>query len=260
MQAQDLGIRSKRHPLWGKEYALDEIRKFGSPVQVCKMHASPETCGWRGYYADLWRWKRSDPGFAKAYEAIVGDDNTGGRPRLDEEDSSWKEEYCRILLERAGNEDAARRLSGCPLSIRQLRERLSPASTTYDDAFAEKVSDVWAQILGEHQEAAFGSAREFVDLKNESDDRMRGVKIKEIEAKTRSSLRVMEKVDPERYGNRLNVKGGIEHRHTLEQRFLPKEERLALLWEDRKRFEQERKQLSAGDDPEVVDAEIVGGE
>lgn len=235
MQKRFKGVHAKRHPLWGPSQFLADLERYHSIRKVCEIYADKE-CGWRGYYADYWRWKRSNAEFAMAVaKSIAKKGGRGGRPKKDGGDASWKEAYCRVLVESSGNEEKAR--AETPYSIRQIQEFKSKTSTSYDEEFSTMLEEAWAKIAAPNQEAAFGAIHKLNTLDVDSEDSF--YKAKTLETIHRVAIKNIEKLDPARYGNKLNVDGRVDHVHSQE-RYLPQGEIVARLMADRQAFLENR--------------------
>lgn len=265
MQERFKGVHAKRHPLWGQEQFLSDLQRYRSIKKVCEIYASKET-GWRGLYNDYWRWRRADPKFGAMVDKIVnakGTKRAPGRPRKDGGDESWKQAYCRVLVETNGNEEKAR--AETPYSIRQIQEFKSLGSTSYDEEFATMLEEAWAKVAAPNQEAAFGTIHKLAELDLDAEESF--YKAKTLETIHRVAVKSIEKLDPSRYGNKLNVAGRVDHVHSQE-RYLSPGEMVARLLEDRQKFLELRQQqgallLSSGEVKEpvddAVDVEVVDG-
>jgi len=240
---------------------LADLKTYHEVTKVCKIYASADRTGrgWRAYYSDVWRWRKADPDFDQAVR-----DNlpkrvwAGGRPRLDDGDKSWQEEYCRVYLERRGNLSEAAKVT--PYSLRQIREFFDPGSSSYDKEFAEAVETLDLEIAGRLQE-------KFLEL-TEDDSLYENLDQAKI-AQTRGWMltKGLGALHP-KWGKRteLNVKGTIQHDHRAILA-KPREQLLADLADDRKRFfsalTTSRQALPSGEresidlNSEPIEAEVI---
>ena len=243
-----------RHPLWCKEAFLRDIKQCRNVKKVCSFYADERT-GWRGYYADYWRWKKQDPVFEK--EVIQYIVTTGsGRKRLDNGDKGWQIGYCKELDATNGNYGKAAAVT--PYSVREIYEFLSPMSSQYDDTFAKMVDEVFLRKAGDIQEKFLGLM---------GDENYKDIDTSKItQQKSWVYLRGLEKMDPGRWGRKSETKvtGEIRHLH-LQDRAMSPEDRLARLWEEQQRFFESRRQEIAAvpqlpaprEREEIVVAEVV---
>jgi len=215
--------------------------------KVCSLYADERT-GWRGYYADYWRWKRADPTFASVVSAYIDKKGKVGRPRLDGGDKSWQEDYCLELSRTNGNYLKAS--AKTPYSVRQIAEFCDQYSTTYDEKFAKMVEEVFLTKAGEVQEKFLG----LLDDSNFMDQ----TSSKITHDKAWVFLRALEKLDSGRWGRKseLNVKGRIDHRHT-QDRIAGSSEIIDRLWSDQMKFFEARRaeMVALPPHPETIDAE-----
>lgn len=205
-----------------------------------------------------------DPDFNKKVSIILdetGKNKSKGRP-LKIADKDWMDDFCDSLYLNNGNRAKAAEHVG--YSLRQINEMLDVGSSSYNEEFTKRVDEVISRITAELEEM-------LISLRNDSNfTNFNAAKI--AQTKGWIALKTLEKLDPKRYGRRaeLNVSGTVQHQHRLE-RTKTREELIADLIEDQKRFMEARKQqlaLQAGpeerasvelrsEDREVIDAEVL---
>lgn len=242
--------KAKRHPLWSKEQFLEDLRKYRTIKKVCEIYADKEA-GWQAYNSDQWRWRKADPELDAEVKAILAGEGTdrpdNGRPRNDKGDKSWQEDYCRALIENRLALDRAAAVT--PYSVRQIEDFIDPVCSSYDENFAKMVREAELTISSRSREA-------LVSLQDESSwEDFETSKISQ--SKAWFHFKMAEKLEPTKFGRRqVEVTGTIDHRH--QHRLMPKEERLALLDEDRVKYIKSKisdaKRLESGD---VIEAEVI---
>lgn len=246
--------RSERHPLWSPETFLSDLEKYRIIKKVCVIYAGEEK--WRGYYADVWRWRKTDPELDRKVSAILaeeGKDPKGGRPPLLDPNGGWMDDFCSALYKFNGNRDKASKVVG--YSLRQINEMLDTGASSYNEEFSRRVAATVDRIVSELEEMLI-SLREDKNFATFNDAKI-------AQTKGWIALKTLEKLDPKRYGRRaeLNVSGTVQHQHRLE-RTKSREELLSDLYEDQKRFMDARKNsfaLEPGEQqPVVIEAEVVG--
>jgi len=247
--------KAKRHPLWSQEQFLADLAKYKAIKKVCEIYAD-EATGWRGYYADVWRWRKKDPEYDAKVTAILADEGTArpenGRPRNDAGDKSWQADYCVALVQHKLALDKA--AAETPYTVRQIQEFQDPVCSSYDEQFARMVEEAELIVSSRSRSALVGL---------QGDENWEDFERSKIsQAKAWFHFKMTEKLEPKKFGRRqVEVTGTIDHRH--QHRYLEKGERLAMLEDDRNRFIQSRtipKELPAGNEPEAVeilDAELV---
>ena len=263
MQVGERGekAQSRRHSLWSKEAFLADLAKLGTAKAVCEMYATPES-SWQALQGDVWAWRQTDKRFDAQVAELMPGPKSPGRPRKDGGDTSWQEDYCAELVETSGNEHKARLKT--PYSSRQISEFLDPNASSYDERFAIMVQDSWAEIAGLNQEAAFGGVKEATKLAEAAESGKEAFfEIKAVETKARMAAKALEKILPDKYGNRVTMGGKVEHVHQLQSRYRTKAELVANFVEERERFMEHRKeslQLPANIQTikeEPVDVEVI---
>ena len=249
--------KAKRHPLWSQEQFLADLAKYKAIKKVCEIYAD-EATGWRGYYADVWRWRKKDPEYDAKVAAILADEGTArpenGRPRNDAGDKSWQVTYCEALVKHRLALDKA--AAETPYTVRQIQEFQDSACSSYDEPFTKMVEEAELIIASRAREVFAGllDPEGYVDLDT----------AKITQTKGWVATKMLEKLEPKKFGRRqVEVTGTIDHRH--QHRLMGKTERLLLLDDDRKMFEKRQKELVSGEreasnksDDSVIDVEVVG--
>jgi len=229
-----------------------DLRRFRVIKKVCQIYADEES-GWRAYYTDQWQWRKKDPEFDEEVKAILleggVDHSNSGRPRKDGGDKSWQQEFCDALIEHDWNFQKAAAVT--PYTARQLMEFQDPATSSYDDEFAKMVEAAELVIASKAREIIVGEGlnpASYADFET----------AKITQTKLWAALKAQERLE-KKYGRRhLEITGNVQHQH--QHRLMPREERLSLLWEDRKAFMEGRMKsqeaLESGEH-ETIDAEIL---
>lgn len=214
--------------------------------------------GWKGLYLDVKRWMNADGKFSERVMSLVKRRGSG-RGRLDEGDKGWQDAFCAAFFKHNGNKEKARVESGCPYSLRRINEMLEPANSAYDKEFADKVLEQKLRFTADFEEMAFSlrDPEAYVDT-NASKIAMN---------KSVVATRILEKVSKQTWGREVNFKGSMTHTHQLEGRYRTREELLAGLVEEKKKFELNRSaqvlELAANNpvqekpEEDAIEAEVV---
>lgn len=222
---------------------------------------SNDEVGWKGLYFDVKRWMAVDPKLAQRVGEIIKRRGSG-RNRLDEGDKSWQDAFCEAYFKHNGNKAKARVESGCPYSLRRIEEMLQQGNPAYDKEFAEKVLEKKLEFKADFEEMALAlrDPEAYVDT-----DASKIAMNKSVVA-----TRILEKVAKEEWGRETRVHGSVTHTFQLQSRYKSRQELLAEMVEDRKRFESTRSaqvlelpseagsSKAASEDPievEIIDAE-----
>lgn len=246
--------KASRHPLWSREAFLDDLKRVGVIKTVCETYAGEEP--YKPYQTDVWRWRQEDPEFDLQVSTIIaanGAATGGGRKPLDEGDKSWREDYRDALVECDLALDRAAKVT--PYSVRTLNEMIDPSSSQWDQELAALVSEAELIVSSRAREAMVAG------IKPENYSTPDNAKITSTRAMT--GLKVAEKLDRRRFGTKhLEVSGTVAHQHS--HRYLPPNEKLAMLIEDRNRFmlarSESAKELPAHTEEEPIDAEVIDAE
>ena len=153
-------------------------------------------------------------------------EGAGGRPRLDKGDDSWKQKFYEAYLKCNGNYGKAAAVT--PYSVRQIREFLSPGSSSYDEDFFKEVDALDLTLAGDVQESFIGL------LSDERNwEKLETAKIAQTKGWVQS--KILSALDA-KWGRRSEVvvKGQVEHKHSVD--YKPREQVLAELDDDRKKF------------------------
>ena len=141
-----------------------------------------------------------------------------------------------------------------PYSVRQIEDFLDPVCSSYDENFAKMVREAELIISSRSRSAlvALQDDSQWADFETS----------KISQSKAWFHFKMTERLEPSKFGRRqVEVTGKIDHTHN--HRYLPREERIGMLDDDRKRFiasRTVRKEIPPGDEPdsvEVIDAELV---
>lgn len=224
-----------------------------SVKDYCKKYGGEDH--WRKYYNQVWLWRRADPLFDSLVTTSmqkngIRETRAGGRPKLEDQQPTWREDFCAALLEFNGNRQKA--AAKTPYDLKTILQKMNINYTSYDKEFAEMVRTTELTISARAEELMNKAVLEFEDS-NLSMDR---AKILDIQA--RVAEKVVSKLDFERWGKRMNleVSGQINHK------VLPQGERIA-------RIMTEQREIMAGKgldlpialpqktEHPVIDAEIV---
>lgn len=242
-----------RHKLWGKEQILLDIQSSNlSLKKLCSIYA-PSPDKWRGYYSDIWKWRRLDASFDKAIIQYMNKVNpvkgkSPGRPRKDKDDPDWMERFCEALIKNNGNRVKAAEVT--PYSFDTITQMLSPLYTSYNEKFTKMVKAKELELAARFEELLVSCA----DPSNF--DSLDSAKI--TQAKAYISSRALEKLDIERFGRtqRLDVRGTVTHQIGTSQR----EVLIANLVEEQNRFMKARGlALPAAKSQDVIEAEVIDG-
>lgn len=223
---------------------------------MCRMWSNDQI-GWKGLYFDVKRWMATDPKLAAKVGEIIKRRGSG-RNRLDEGDKGWQDAFCEAFFRNNGNKEKARVESGCPYSLRRIEEMLQPGNSAYDKEFAEKVLEQKLKFKADFEEMALAlrDPNAYVDT-----DASKIAMNKSVVA-----TRILEKVAKEEWGRETRVHGSVTHTHQLQSRYKTRQELLAEMVEDRKRFEATRsaqvlelpantRSAEPAEDP--IDAEVI---
>lgn len=203
---------------------------------------SPEK--WRGIYSDVWRWRKTDQEFdsivTEYIQKTTGKKSlAGGRPRLDNGDKSWQQEYCEALIRFNGNKEKAAQVT--PYSFEQIYEMTNPTYGSYDSEFSKMVLSTELKLAAKAEEMVFSALSEenFVDLHT----------AKIAQTKVWIATKILEKMDKNRWGKDLNVRhsGSINHIQ------IPREKILATLVDEQKKYLEASKKY----EQEVIEGDIV---
>jgi len=248
-----------RHPLWNKSRFVEELRRLRSIRTVCNFYANEQT-GWRGYYGDVWRWRKAQPEFDNLVKSLVKKKGAGGRPK--KQDDGWKERYIEEYKRTRGDYGAAAVAAG--YSVRQIREYTDPFSSTFDEEFTRELRAIEEEMAGIVQSKfmSLTDDRNFVNEDGEPD--LNAAKV--AQTKGWVYLKALERMDPERWGrkSRVTLEGKVEHRHN---HLLPEstQKLLATIVEEKKKLDQARLEarreqmalLRSGNEEDMIDAEVV---
>lgn len=255
--------RARRDPLWNKESFLADLKHVGNIKGVCEIYANKGTtgAGWQGYYNSVSHWRDTDANFAKRMGEILQNSESTtkpgpGRPRLDGGDRSWQQDFSAALYKADGNRRKASKVT--PYSFEQIQDMLDERSVSYDADFYKKVRTVEAEIAAEIEEMLLSLRKEeaFEDFNTS----------KITQTKAWYALKVLEKLDRMRYGRFVEMNMKAEHQHTHTVEVIPREQKLANLWEEqRKHLETRRLAIASGahpdqklDEPDpVIEVEVV---
>lgn len=210
-----------------------DLRKYRVIKKVCEIYAD-KTAGWQAYYSDQWRWRKADPDLNAEVESILKSGNldrpNNSRPRNDEGDKSWQADYCKALIDHKMALDKA--ASVTPYSIRQIEDFLDPVCSSYDEEFTKMVKE---------SELTFSSrAREMLVDSLSPDAYETFEASKSTQTKVWVATKVLEKLEPKKFGRKqIEVTGTIDHRH--QHRLMPRDQKFAMLQEDRRLFLERRK-------------------
>lgn len=244
---------ANRHPLWDKERIKEDLSSLSHTglIKLCKQYGGEDH--WRTYYNDVWKWKQLDTEFAAILSEFLERNSPGmsqprsGRPRSDNGDKSWQDEYCIALATHNLNRQKAARAT--PYSFEMIYQMLDPEYSSYDPEFAKKVKAIELEISSRAEEMAVLALNE---------ENYRDIETAKItQTKVWVATKVLEKLDPKRWGKQIEMthKGTINHRHQLAGG--SKGELFARLKEEQDAFLAERLQRSLPPSQEVIEVEIV---
>ncbi len=215
------------NPLFSKKQIIEDLKYSSAPLKtICAAYAeSPDK--WRSIYNRVWKERKLDPEFddiVVSYMKRTKDKMVfvGGRPRLDKGDKSWQDIYLKKLEEFKGNRAKASEFT--PYSWETILQMISPGYTEFDDVFAKRVRSVELKL------SAYAEETMYEMLMPEYHGDMESSKI----AQTRAWIadRILQKVDRERWGNKVDMKVEGKVRHEFHDRQV----RINLLVEEQKRF------------------------
>ena len=246
--------KAARPRLWGDpEYFLEDLQKHRSIKKVCEMYANEDT-SWRSLYADTWRWRKADPELDAKVKAILEEEGSSrenaGRPRNDGGDKSWQRDYVDALRE--FNLNLVKAAECSPYSVRQIEDFLDSNTSSFDPDFAAMVKEAYLHF------ASIATEQMVAALDDEAWSSFEQAKI--TQGRLWAAHKALEKLDSRRYGRKVEVSGTIDHRH--QHRLMPHNEKLGLLWQDRKEFIERRRQAvlessAVAEEPEAVDVEVI---
>lgn len=219
---------------------------------------SNEEVGWKGLYLDVKRWMADDK-FATTVMSLVKRRGSG-RGRLDEGDKGWQDAFCEAFFRHNGNKEKARVESGCPYSLRRINEMLEPANSAYDKDFADKVLEQKLRFTADFEEMAM-ALRNPEEYANTDSSKI-------AMNKSVVATRILGQISKAEWGREVRFKGSMTHTHQIEGRYKTREELLAGLVEEKKRFEANRSeqvlQLTANNPvpqeqatDDAIEAEVV---
>lgn len=239
----------QRHKLWSKERVAEDLKSTQLTIKnLCKLYApSPEK--WRGFYNDIWKWRKLDPDFnvlvlSHMKKTSPTRKGTGGRPKKDGGDKSWQQLFCEELVRQNGNRHKASLVT--PYSFETINQMLTPQYTEYDEKFARMVRATELQL------AAYAEELIMSTLAPENFDSLETAKIAQTKAWIAS--KVLEKLDDSRWGKKMNIDMRGEIRHTALNG--ARQNLIANLVDEQQMFMQKRG-LALPAARDIVDAEVV---
>jgi len=213
-----------RPKYWSKDLVKRDLGQTSLKIKaLCKLFGGEDH--WRQVYNDVWRWRQTDPEFGEIFEIYrqrvgMSDNSRGGRPLL-EEGNNWKQDFCDALIKFNGNRQKA--ASVTPYAFKTILEKLRPGYTSYDKDFSEMVRAVELSISARSEEILIESAMRFENI-----DKVDLATAKVLDVAARINEKVIQKLDSDRWGRRLDVAVTGVVKHQLESR----EDRLERLIRD----------------------------
>lgn len=165
----------------------------------------------------------------------------GGRPALDKGNKHWQEDFCQELIKCNGNRDKAARAT--PYSFETIYTFLSPSHEYFDPDFARKVKVTELKIAAKAEEMVIS----LLDPGNYTD--MFDTKI--AQSKAWIGLKILEKLDKERYGKEINMK----HSGSVEHRLQSRETVIAQLVDEQKMFMKANQKMLGEEPSDIIDVE-----
>lgn len=209
------------HPFFTKEWvATDFATTKLSVKEYCQKYGGEDH--WRKYFNKLWLWRKADPEFDRLITQNMTangmrETRAGGRPSKEEEQPTWREDFCAALLKENGNREKASHAT--PYSLKTLIQKLNVNYTSYDKEFSEMVRATELTISAKAEEMLNRALAEFEDGKIAMD------RAKILDVQARIAEKIVQKMDHERWGKRMNleVSGQINHK------LIPQGERIARI-------------------------------
>lgn len=210
---------------------------------------------WRKCYNDIWKWKQIDPAFAEAYESYKIKMNkqnaSGGRKKLSEKDPDWIEKFCEAYIKFRNPRKAA---EVTPYSFQSLMRMTDPNDSQYNEEFTKSFKIAGQEISADLEQIALDAAY----LIGEGVTSLTQDEAKILDIQSRISLNTLSKLNPARFGKKLEmqVSGKIDHTHSISGRAV----QLTSLMEEQRLFMQERASgrslpMALPPAPEAIDVE-----
>jgi len=165
----------------------------------------------------------------------------GGRPPLDKGDKSWQIEFCKALYKNDGNREKASKVT--PYDFDTIYTFLSQSHEYYDEDFARKVRITELKIAAKAEEMVL-SLLDPSNFATVDDSRI-------SQTKAWVGMKILEKLDKDRYGKEI----GVKHSGTVKHELVSRESAVARLVEEQKNWMQSnQKYLQAEtDSANVID-------
>lgn len=225
---------------WTKENFLKDLESFDIGIRkICFLYADAsksegKEVSWRHFYNDIWRWKKTDPEFAKAYQdylSKIGAKSQGGRPSLEITNPDWKEKFCKDLIELDG--DRAKAADRSPYTFSSILHKLNPADSEYDKDFSDMVRTTELRISAIAEAMLVGSLRRGWGDPDHLPDRDTALI---LETQARISERIVSKLDPDRWGKKVDLRHSGEIQHSHQHQIEIKATKIESLMEEQRLF------------------------
>lgn len=225
--------KAPRHRLWSKEQFLDDLRKIGDIGKACSIYLlKDQKVG--ALRSDVWRWRKADKEYDAKVVAVLAEKGTdrpnAGRPPLDAGDKSWQEDFCVYLIRYNWAYDKA--AAETPYSLRAIQDKLNPVCSSYDAEFASKV-EAAEMVMASRAHEVIVEGLDKANYETFDDAKI-------MQTRLWAAHKAAEKLNKKFSRKQIEISGNVSHQH--QHRLMAPEERLALLWEDRKRFMEGRAQ------------------
>lgn len=209
------------HPFFNKEWVAQDFATTKLSVkEYCKKYGGEDH--WRKYYNQIWLWRKADPEFDELIKSNMiangmREVRAGGRPSKDESQPTWRQDFCTALVKENGNREKAS--AATPYDFRTITQKINPNYTSYDKEFAEMVRATELSISAKAEEMLNKALAEFENPNMKMD------RAKILDVQARIAEKIVQKMDHERWGKRMNVEVSGQINHKL----IPQGERVARI-------------------------------